>query len=106
MMQSIAPNIKNPNGTFNKIFASYPDIDFKQDGRGIRSMQNIGLFDQNQYNTQSKNTQTKYTNMWTDLYNSYRMLKYIDIDFSEPEGKLKNPMASEIADYINMVDSI
>jgi hypothetical protein len=44
--------------------------------------------------------------MWTDLYNSYRMLKYIDIDFSEPEGKLKNPMASEIADYINMVDSI
>jgi hypothetical protein len=106
MMQSIALKIKNPNGTFNKIFASYPDIDFKQDGRGIRSMQNIGLFDQNQYNTQSNNTLTKYTDMWTNLYNSYRMLKYINIDFSQPDGKLENPLATEIADYINMVDSV
>lgn len=106
MMQSIAPKIKNPNGTFNKIFASYPDIDFKQDGRGIRSMQNIGLFDQNQYTAQSTNTLTKYTDMWTNLYNSYRMLKYVNIDFSQPDGKLENQLAIEIADYINMVDGV
>ena len=83
-----------------------PDIDFKQDGRAIRSMQNIGLFDQNQYNAQSNTASAKYTDMWIKLYNSYRMLKYINIDFSKEDAKLANNLADEIADYINMVDSI
>jgi len=44
--------------------------------------------------------------MWIKLYNSYRMLKYINIDFSKEDAKLANNLADEIADYINMVDSI
>lgn len=106
VMQSIIGKIKNSKGTFNTIFAAYPDIDFKQDGRAIRSMQNIGLFDQNQYNAQSSTASAKYTDMWIKLYNSYRMLKYINIDFSKEDAKLANNLADEIADYINMVDSI
>jgi hypothetical protein len=106
IMQSIAPKIRKNNGVFNTILTTYVDIDFKQDGRVIRSIQNIGLFDHNSYNDKIKAVEKKYKNMWETLYNSYRMLKYINIDFANPNNKLENVLATEISDYINMVDSI
>ena len=106
IMQSIAPKIIKNNGVFNTILTTYVDIDFKQDGRVIRSIQNIGLFDHNSYNDKIKAVEKKYKNMWETLYNSYRMLKYINIDFANPNNKLENVLATEISDYINMVDSI
>lgn len=106
IMQSIESKINNPNGVFKKLLKSYVDIDFKQDGRVIRSIQNIGLFDHSLYNQKIKIVETKYTDMWNTLYQNYPMLRYINVDFSEPEGKLQGVMADEIVNYINIVDNV
>lgn len=105
IMQSIESKINNRNGTFKKLLTSYVDIDFKQDGRVIRSIQNIGLFDDNLYNQKVKTVEAKYTDMWNALYQNYPMLRYINFDFSTPDGKLEGVMADEISRYINIVDS-
>lgn len=106
IMESIESKINNPNGVFKKILKSYVDIDFKQDGRVIRSIQNIGLFDHSLYNQKLKTVETKYTDMWNTLYQHYPMLRYINVDFSISDGKLQGVMADEIANYINIADTV
>lgn len=106
IMLSIASKIKKSNGVFNSLLDTYVDIDFKQDGRVIRSIQNIGLFNHDDYNKKVKDIEKKYTDMWEKLYNNYRMLKYININFSNTDAKLENTIAEEISDYINMIDNI
>jgi len=106
IMQSIESKINNSNGVFKKLLKSYVDIDFKQDGRVIRSIQNIGLFDHSLYNQKVKTVETKYTDMWNTLYQNYPMLRYINVDFSVHEGKLQGIIADEIANYINIVDNV
>lgn len=106
IMQSIESKINNPNGAFKKLLKSYVDIDFKQDEKVIRSIQNIGLFDHSLYNQKLKTAETKYNDMWSTLYQNYPILHYINVDFSTSGGKLQGVVADEIVNYINTIDDI
>ena len=104
-MHCLLPKITSSTGVFKEIYNIYPHIDIRQTDRIIQVIQRMGLLRNDTYTPKVKNLEAVYTGMWELLYNKYSMLKFINIDMSKLDMTITEPLISEIAEYINVVDA-